>query len=66
MRSPQFTSIILPTEMKAEKPTLACKLQSRMDVHMAPLWLINATFPGLAMHVANVALRPLIGFYVYM
>jgi hypothetical protein len=52
-----------PMLTKEEKPTLACKDQSRMDVHMAPDWETNATFPGLARLFANVAFRPVMGFY---
>src|SRR5260221_13259501 len=36
-------------------------LQSRTDVHRAPLWLMKATFPSFAIFLANVAFRPIEG-----
>ena len=61
MRSPQFTSSIEPTETNALKPTFSRRLQSRIAVHNAPLWLMNPTLPGSAMLAAKVALRPTCG-----
>ena len=46
IRSPQSTSIIEPVDTKALNPTFSRRLQSRTDVHSAPLWLRNATFPA--------------------
>ena len=45
-----------PSETKALKPTPSRKLQSRMAVHSAPLWLRKATLPLRAMLAAKVAL----------
>ena len=45
-------------ETKALKPTFSCKLQSRMAVQSAPLWLMKPTLPGRAIPLAKVALRP--------
>ena len=39
-------------------PTFSWKLQSRIAVHKAPLWLINPTLPGRAIDEAKVAFRP--------
>ena len=61
IRSPQPTSSMEPTETKALKPTISRRLQSRMAVQRAPLWLMNATFPGRAMMPAKVAFNPLCG-----
>ena len=44
--------------MKALKPTISLRLQSRTAVHSAPLWLMKPTEPGRAMVVAKVAFRP--------
>ena len=43
-------------ETKALNPTRSRRLQSRIAVNSAPLWLRKATFPGCAMPAANVAL----------
>ena len=43
------------------KPTCSRKLQSKMAVQRAPLWLMNPTFPGNAMPRAKVALSPVRG-----
>jgi hypothetical protein len=43
------------------KPTFSWKLQSRIAVQSAPLWLMKATFPGRAMEAAKVALKPSAG-----
>jgi hypothetical protein len=48
MRSPQLTSIIEPIETNALNPTCSAKLQSKIAVQSAPLWLRNATRPGRA------------------
>ena len=61
MRSPQPTSSIEPIERNALKPTCSRRLQSRMAVQIAPLWLTSATLPGRAMALAKVAFNPLIG-----
>ena len=45
----------------ALKPTRSRRLQSRIAVHSAPLWLMKPTLPGRAIAPANVALRPLQG-----
>ena len=47
--------------MNALKPICSRRLQSRMAVHMAPLWLTNATDPGRATVCAKVAFKPLTG-----
>ncbi len=62
IRSPQPTSSIEPIETNALKPTLTRRLQSRIAVHRAPLWLRNPTVPRRAIPAANVALRPTTGF----
>jgi len=54
--SPQPTSSIEPADTNALKPTFSPRLQSRIAVHSAPLWLTKATEPGLAKDAANVAL----------
>src|SRR5471030_3193589 len=54
-------SSIEPSETKDEKPTFACRLQSRIAVCRAPLWLTKATLPVRAMAPAKVAFRPLGG-----
>ena len=56
IKSPQPTSIIEPSEIKALKPTFSFRLQSRTAVQSAPLWLMKPTVPGRAMPAANVAL----------
>ncbi len=61
-RSPQPTSSIEPVETIALKPARSARLQSRIAVNSAPLWLRNATLPGNAMSCANVALSPISGF----
>ena len=48
-------------ETKALNPTFSRRLQSRMAVHRAPLWLRKPTEPGWAMVLAKVAFRPLWG-----
>ena len=55
-------SSIEPIDTNALKPTRSLMLQSRMAVHSAPLWLMNATLPGRAMSAANVAFSPFKGF----
>ncbi len=50
-----------PMEMNELKPTFSRKLQSRIAVQRAPLWLMNPTDPGRAIVLANVAFRPLCG-----
>jgi hypothetical protein len=52
----------VPVETNALKPTNSRKLQSRMAVSSAPLWLRNATLPLLAIPEAKVALSPETGF----
>ena len=44
------------------KPTFSRKLQSRIAVSRAPLWLMKATLPGRAMVCAKVAFSPRTGF----
>ena len=61
MTSPHPTSIIAPSDTNAENPTCSRRLQSRMAVSSAPLWLRKATVPGRAMPAAKVALRPVRG-----
>jgi hypothetical protein len=51
-----------PIEIKALNPTFSRKLQSKMDVQSAPLWLINPTLPERAMALEKVALSPEWGF----
>ena len=46
-----------PSETKALKPTFSFKLQSRMAVQRAPLWLMKPTLPGRAMAAAKVAFK---------
>ncbi len=55
IKSPQPTSSIEPSETNALKPTFSFKLQSRIAVQSAPLWLMNPTLPGRAMSAAKVA-----------
>ena len=43
---PSRRRAIEPMEMNALKPTISRKLQSRMAVHRAPLWLKKPTLPG--------------------
>src|SRR5579862_1362286 len=50
-----------PVETKALNPTISRRLQSRMAVHKAPLWLRNPIEPGRAMAAANVAFNPVDG-----
>src|SRR5215467_13831348 len=64
MRSPHPTSSIDPREAKAEKPTFSSRLQSRMAVSKAPLWLKNATSPLRAIAPAKVALSPVAGHII--
>jgi hypothetical protein len=45
-------------ETKALKPTISRRLQSRIAVHSAPLWLRKAMEPGRAEVAANVAFKP--------
>ena len=47
--------------MNALNPICSRRLQSRIAVHMAPLWLISATVPGRAMVCAKVAFSPVTG-----
>ncbi len=61
MTSPQPTSSIEPIDTKALKPTASRMLQSRMAVSSAPLWLMKATLPDLAISPAKVALSPVGG-----
>src|SRR5581483_4941340 len=61
MRSPQFTSSIEPMDTNALNPTFSRRLQSRIALHNAPLWLMNATLPGRASGLANVAFNPRCG-----
>jgi hypothetical protein len=56
--SPQSTSSIDPIDTNELKPTFSRKLQSRIAVRSAPLWLTNATSPSFAIDPAKVALRP--------
>ena len=58
MRSPQPTSSMEPIERNALKPTCSRRLQSRIAVQIAPLWLTSATLPGRAIVVAKVAFNP--------
>ncbi len=61
MRSPQLTSSMEPSEMKALKPTFSRRLQSSTAVQSAPLWLRKATLPGRAMPAAKVAFSFAVG-----
>src|SRR5271165_2207056 len=62
IRSPQVTSSFEPVETNELNPTFSRKLQSRIAVSNAPLWLIKATFPGRAIECAKVAFNPRTGF----
>jgi hypothetical protein len=53
-----------PTETNPLNPTFSRRLQSRMAVHNAPLWLRKAMFPGRALHCAKVAFNPVRGFMI--
>ena len=50
-----------PMETKELKPTFSRKLQSRIAVQSAPLWLMKPTLPGRAIVLAKVAFNPLCG-----
>ena len=50
-----------PVETNALKPTISRRLQSRIAVHNAPLWLRNPMEPGRAMAAAKVAFSPASG-----
>src|SRR6476619_3244429 len=51
-----------PSDANAETPTFSFIDQSRIAVHKAPDWLINATDPGFARFAAKVAFNPFRGF----
>ena len=48
-------------EMKALKPSWIDRLQSRIAVQSAPLWLMKPMLPGSASGFANVAFKPMCG-----
>ena len=48
-------------EMNALNPTRLARLQSRMAVQSAPLWLMKPMLPGSASGLANVAFKPMCG-----
>ena len=48
-------------EMKALNPSWIERLQSRIAVQSAPLWLMNPMLPGNAKGFANVAFKPMCG-----